>query len=146
MPEPHWSGKTSTKDYVDDVLTQVAHVEWHDAQFQPGWSNVGDPWSPVRYRRTLNNVVHVEGKATHPADFDPQATWLPIFQLPPDCLPYGAIEYGCLSNDNAISKIVVWGDGMIIWAGYATGQFATNIPYVALAAINFSVGTDTPAS
>jgi hypothetical protein len=138
-----------TQADLDAILAGVAHVDWHDVGkpgeplFQPGFSNLGPPWSPARFRHTLNNTVYLQGTVTHPADFDPESTWLPIFQLPPELIPNGSIQFGCISNDNSMSKIVVWEDGMVIWGGYITGTFVANIPYVSLGGVSFSVGADT---
>jgi hypothetical protein len=136
----------TTREDLDAILASVAHVEWHDVgkpgepPFQPGWTNFGPPWSPLRFRNTLNSTVYLQGAVVHNADFDPQSTWLPIFQLPPALVPNGAIQYGCISNDNSVSKVVVWEDGMVIWGGYIAGQFATNVPHLSLAGVSFSIG------
>jgi len=126
------------------------HVDWNvvgDADGPPflsGWRNTGDPWAPVRFRLTLNNVVHIEGQATNDDQTTGAATWLPIFQLPDDCLPGAPLRYGCLVNDAAIGKIIVWEDGLVLWGGYMLGTPSPGIPYVSLDAIHFSVGAEQP--
>jgi hypothetical protein len=140
----------TTRSDLDGILASVAAVEWHDVgkpgepPFQSEFSNLGSPWSPARFRHTLNNTVYLQGTVTHPSDFDPQSTWLPIFQLPAELMPSGSIQFGCISNDNSMSKVVVWEDGAVIWGGYITGTFVANIPELSLGGISFSVGAAQP--
>ena len=139
------SGIVSEEDLAG-ILASVAAVDWHmigapgEPPFQSEFSNLGPPWAAAGFRHTLNNTVYLQGSVTHPADFDPQSTWLPIFQLPLELKPLGSIQFGCISNDNSMSKIVVWEDGTVIWGGYITGTFVSNIPYVSLGGVSFSVG------
>ena len=130
----------ATTEDVDKILAGVAAVEWVYPELLSEWRNTGDPWCPVRWRRTLNNVVHIEGQATNDNPSYGAATWLPIFQLPPECLPGESLRFGCLCNDNAIGKIIVWKDGLVLWGGYMLGPVADYIPYVSLDVVQFSVG------
>jgi len=138
--------RVTTEDDLDAILGQVAEVEWDvvgaadGPPFLSGFRPTGDPWAVPRFRRTLNNVVHIEGQITNDDQTAGAATWLPMFQLPPDCLPGMPLRYGCLANDNSIGKVIVWTDGLVLWGGYVLGPGAPGIPYVSLDTIHFSVG------
>jgi hypothetical protein len=120
----------TTQQDLDDVLTQVAAVTWHDIDtpgepnFQSQFRNMGDPWSPARYRVLANSTVRVQGTVCCDDDTIADSQWLPIFQLPAELAPGYTLEFSALTNDNTISRLYVWEDGTVIWAGYAIGNHA----------------------
>jgi hypothetical protein len=126
----------TTHDDLDNVLAQVAAVNWHDIgapgqpPFQNQFRNIGDPWSPARYRTLANSTIRLQGTITCDDPTIADATWLPIFVLPADAAPGANLEFMALTNDNAISRLYVWADGTVIWAGYAIGPHApiTRLP------------------
>jgi hypothetical protein len=77
---------TTTTD-LDAILASVAAVEWHYLEPLNGFENLpnlfGDNWAPLRYRLTLNNIVHLEGLVKPP----PQQSGSPtvICLMPADC-------------------------------------------------------------
>jgi len=122
--------RVTTEDDLNAVLAQVAAVEWHDIgaagepPFQPGWRNIGSPWSPARYRILANSTVRVQGTVCCDDPTIADATWIPIFQLPAEVSPGVNLEFSALTNDNAFSRMYVWADGQVIWGGYVTAPHA----------------------
>jgi hypothetical protein len=120
----------TTHDDLDAVLAQVATVTWHnigaanEPPFQSGFRNIGDPWSPARYRQLANSTIRLQGTVTCDDATIADATWIPMFTLPPAAAPDYNLEFMALTNDNAISRLYVWADGTVVWAGYAIGPHA----------------------
>lgn len=121
-----------TQTDLDAVLSTVAGVEWHDIgsagepPFLSGFRNIGDPWSPARYRMLANSTVRIQGTVCCDDATIEDATWIPIFQLPADAAPANNLEFVTLTNDDAWSRIIVWTDGTVVWGGYTT------VPHVAV--------------
>lgn len=138
--------RVTTQDDLEGILTSVAEVEWHhvgdpgEPAFLSEFRNIGDPWAPARYRLTLNNVVHLEGTVTCDDQTIGAATWIPVFTFPPECAPGANIELGVISNDESLSKLIVWGDGQVVWGGYMLGPGSKPLQRLSLAGVNFSVG------
>jgi hypothetical protein len=139
----------TTQQDLDDVLARVAGVTWNDIgtpnqpPFQSSFRNIGDPWSPARYRVLANSTVRLQGTVTSDDPSIADATWIPIFQLPAEVAPGHNLEFSALTNDNAISRMYVWNDGTVVWGGYAIGPHApiTRLP------LNFlSWSTQGPAT
>ena len=128
-----------TQADLDQVLADVARTDWINLELLSGFNNIGDPWAVARYRRTLNSTVYLEGSIRNPDTTISEATWIPIAQLPEDSRPTAALEFDALTNDDAMSKIVVWPDGQVVWAGFRIGQHGT-IDRLSLNNVNFSVG------
>lgn len=137
--------QVTTQDDLDGILTSVAHVEWHDigapgeAPFLSGFRNTGDPWGNARYRHTLNNTVYLEGTVSNDDQTLASATWVPIFQFPPECNPGASLRFLGLANDDAIAKLILWEDGQLVWGGFVVGP-QQPIDYVSLGGVSFSVG------
>jgi hypothetical protein len=119
--------RVTTQEDLEAVLTEVAAVNWHDIgtagepPFQSQFRNIGDPWSPCRYRILANSTVRMQGTICCDDQTIADATWVPIFTLPPEARPDYTLEFSALTNDNAISKLYVWDNGDVIWGGYADG-------------------------
>jgi len=137
--------KVTTTEDLDDVLASVAAVDWHtvgqpgEPAFMSGWRNTGDPWGNCRYRLTLNNIVHLEGTVSNDDASLAGATWVPIFQFPPECNPGASLRFTGVANDKAIAMLIVWADGTLVFGGWITGP-QQQIDYVSLAQVSFSVG------
>jgi hypothetical protein len=122
--------RVTTQEDLEAVLAEVAAVNWHDIgapgepPFQSMFRNIGDPWSPCRYRILANSTVRMQGTICCDDQTISDATWVPIFTLPPEARPDYTLEFSALTNDNAISKVYVWADGTVVWAGYAIGPHA----------------------
>jgi len=135
----------TTQEDLDAILASVAHVEWHDIgapgepPFLSGFRNTGDPWGHARYRRTLNSTVYLEGTVSNDDQTLGGATWVPIFQFPPDCSPGASLRFLGLANDDSIGKLILWEDGTLVWGGFAVGPHEP-IDYVSLGGVSFSVG------
>lgn len=120
---------TTTAD-LDAVLSAVAAVDWHDIgapgepPFQSSFRNIGDPWSPARYRMLANSTVRLQGTVTSDDQTIADATWVPLFTLPPEAAPDYSLEFCALTNDNAFSKLIIWANGDVIWGGYVMGPHA----------------------
>ena len=60
----------TTRQDLDDVLDQVAAVNWHDIgtpgepPFLSQFRNIGDPWSPARFRVLANSTVRLQGNSS----------------------------------------------------------------------------------
>jgi hypothetical protein len=122
--------RVTTQEDLQAVLASVAAVTWHDIgaagepAFQSQFRNIGDPWSPARFRILANSTVRMQGTVTCDDQTIADANWIPIFTLPPEARPDYNLEFMALTNDNAISKLYVWNDGTVVWAGYAIGTHA----------------------
>jgi len=122
--------RVTTEADLNAVLTMVATVTWHDIgalgepPFQSSFRNIGDPWSPCRYRLLANSTVRLQGTIACDDPTIADATWIPIFQLPPQARPDYNLEFSALTNDNAFSKLYVMADGQVVWGGYVTGPHA----------------------
>jgi len=122
--------RVTTQDDLNNVLAEVAGVVWHDIgapgepAFQPDWRNIGEPWSPARFRILANSTVRLQGTVCCQDPSIADATWIPIFQLPASVAPGANLEFSALTNDNAISRMYIWADGWVVWAGYALGPHA----------------------
>lgn len=122
--------QVTTHDDLDAVLASVAAVTWHDIgaagepAFQSQFRNIGDPWSPARYRQLANSTIRLQGTITCDDQAIADDTWVPICALPPEAAPGVNLEFSALTNDNAISRLYVWEDGLVVWAGYAMGPHA----------------------
>jgi hypothetical protein len=139
----------TTQTDLNDVLDRVANVVWNDIgtpgqpPFQSSFRNIGDPWSPCRYRTLANSTVRLQGTVTCDDPTIADATWIPIFQLPPEVAPGHNLEFSALTNDNAISRMYIWTDGTVVWGGYAIGPHAP----IARLPLNFlSWSTQGPAT
>ena len=79
--------RVTTVEDLDAILASVAAVDWNYLEPLNGFENLpnlfGDNWVPLRYRLTLNNVVHLEGLVKPP----PEQSGSPIViaMLPQDC-------------------------------------------------------------
>jgi len=141
--------RVTTEDDLNAVLAKVASVDWHDIgtpgepPFLSQFRNIGDPWSPCRYRILANSTVRLQGTITCDDQTISDATWIPIFQLPPEAAPDYTLEFAALTNDNAFSKLYVWDDGNVIWGGY-TG-IGPNAPIARLPLNFLSWSTAGPA-
>lgn len=77
----------TTQSSLDGILASVAAVEWHYLEPLNGFENLpnlfGDNWAPLRYRLTLNNIVHLEGLLKPP----PGQSGSPVVicVMPEDC-------------------------------------------------------------
>jgi hypothetical protein len=122
--------KVTTEDDLDAVLASVATVTWHnigtpgEPVFQSQFRNIGDPWSPARYRQLANSTVRLQGTVSCDDQTISDATWIPIFKLPPEAAPDYSLEFCALTNDNAFSRLYIWETGDVIWAGYVMGPHA----------------------
>jgi hypothetical protein len=139
----------TTQDDLDNVLAEVAAVNWHDIgaagepAFQSQFRNIGDPWSPARFRVLANSTVRLQGTVSCDDQTIVDSTWLPIFTLPGECAPGYSLEFGVVTNDNAVSKLLVWEDGEVLWGGYQIGSHAT-IERLPLNGISWSTGVPVP--
>jgi len=122
--------RVTTQEDLEAVLAEVAAVNWHNIG-QPGepaflsqFRNIGDPWSPCRYRMLANSTVRMQGTVTCDDPSVADATWVPIFTLPPEATPDYSLEFCALTNDDAFSKLYVWDTGDVIWGGYVLGPHA----------------------
>jgi hypothetical protein len=120
----------TTKDDLDQILTQVAAVTWHnigdpgEPPFLSQFRNIGDPWSPARFRILANSTVRLQGTVACDDQSISDSTWVPIFTLPPEIAPDYNLEFTGLTNDNAWSKLYIWDTGDVIWGGYITEPHA----------------------
>lgn len=120
----------TTQDDLDAVLTRVAAVDWHDVgaagepAFQSQFRNMGDPWSPLRFRIMANSTIRLQGTICCDDQSIADSTWIPIFNLPAECAPGYNLEFCALTNDDAFSRLYVWEDGSVIWAGFVMGPHA----------------------
>jgi hypothetical protein len=120
----------TTQADLDAVLAEVAAVNWHnigtpgEPPFQSQFRNIGDPWSPARYRLLANSTVRMQGTITCDDPTIIDSTWVPIFTLPAEAAPDYNLEFTALTNDNAWSKLYIWDTGDVIWAGYVIGTHA----------------------
>lgn len=120
--------EVTTREDLDAVLADVARVERHpigasgEPGFLSGFRNIGDPWAAASYRHLSNGTVRLEGTVMCQDDTIGDATWIPVFQLPSDLAPGSNLEFSALTNDNAISRMYVWDDGLVVWGGYAIGD------------------------
>jgi hypothetical protein len=77
---------TTTTD-LNAILASVAAVEWHYLEPLNGFENLpnlfGDNWAPLRYRLTLNNIVHLEGLVKPPAG--QSGSPIVIAMMPEEC-------------------------------------------------------------
>ena len=134
-----------TQDDIDGILVRVARVDWHnigadgEPPFLSGFRNLGDPWGHARYRHSANNIVHLEGCVSNDDASLAGATWVPIFQFPPEAAPGASLRFLGMANDHSIAAIVVWEDGLVVFAGWVVGPTAP-IDYISLAGVSFSVG------
>jgi hypothetical protein len=141
--------RVTTQDDLDAILAEVAAVNWHnigapgEPPFLSQFRNIGDPWSPCRYRTLANSTVRLQGTICCDDQTIADATWIPIFQLPPEAAPDYTLEFSALTNDNAFSKLYVWDDGNVIWGGY-TG-IGPNAPIARLPLNFLSWSTSGPA-
>jgi hypothetical protein len=139
----------TTQDDLDAVLTSVATVNWHNIgdpgqpPFLSGFRNIGDPWSPARYRTLANSTVRLQGTICCDDTTIADSTWIPIFTLPPQAAPDYNLEFCALTNDNAFSRLYIWNTGDIIWAGYIMGPHAP-ISRLPLNFISWSTTGPTP--
>ena len=131
------------------MLASVAAVTWHDIgaagepPFLSSFRNIGDPWSPARFRVLANSTVRMQGTVTCDDPTIADSTWLPIFTLPPELAPDYNLEFAALTNDNAFSKLFIWNTGDVIWGGYVMGTHAP----IARLPLNFiSWSTTGPAT
>jgi hypothetical protein len=114
----------TTQQDLDAILAEVAGVVWHnigdpgEPPFLSNFRNMGDPWSPARYRVLANSTVRLQGTLVCDDTTISNATWIPIFQLPVEYAPGDNLEFSTLTNDNAISRMYVWDDGTVVWGGY----------------------------
>jgi hypothetical protein len=117
----------TTQDDLDQVLNSVAAVIWHNVgdpnepPFQSQFRNIGDPWSPLRFRLLANSTVRLQGTITCDDQTIGGATWVPICQLPAEVAPGYNLEFCALTNDDAFSRVYVWEDGQLVWGGYISG-------------------------
>lgn len=120
----------TTQDDLDAVLTTVAGIAWHDIgaagepAFQSQFRNIGDPWSPMRYRVMANSTIRLQGTICCDDQGIADSTWIPICQLPSEVAPGYNLEFCALTNDDSFSRLYVWEDGSIVWAGYVIGTHA----------------------
>lgn len=118
--------RVTTEDDLTAVLDSVAEVVWHDIgapgepPFLSQFFNLGDPWSPARYRALLNSTVRVQGTVgcSDPTIVD--ATWIPIFQIPAEHAPGANLEFFTFANDANPCRMFVWADGTVVWGGYTS--------------------------
>jgi len=128
--------RVTTEDDLNAILQSVAAVDWHDIgtpnepPFLSQFRNIGDPWSPLRYRHLANSTVRLQGTICCDDTTISDATWIPICTLPADMAPDYNLEFSAVTNDNSISKLYIWDTGDIIWGGYVTGPHApiTRLP------------------
>lgn len=138
----------TTQDDLDAVLAQVAAVDQHhigdpgEPPFAANWRNIGDPWAVASYRHLANSTVRLQGTVMCQDQTIQDATWIPVFTLPAELAPAGNLEFGVLTNDNAISKVAVWSDGNVVWCGYMIG---THAPVSRLPLNGLSWSTTGPA-
>jgi hypothetical protein len=126
---------------LDAILASVAHVDWHNITVQSRFTNVGQGYSPARYRLTLNNVVHCEGWLAHGAYTGNETLPILVGSLPVGARPGGKLVFPSymVTQDGSsvyLARKEVWPDGSIYYAG----QLITSPHYVSLSNINFSVG------
>jgi hypothetical protein len=140
-----------TQTDLDAVLATVAGVDWHDIgapgepQFLSGFRNIGDPWSPARYRLLANSTIRIQGTVCCDDATIQDATWIPIFQLPPEAAPANNLEFVTLTNDDAWSRVYVWASGEVIWAGY-TGAPHAAVGRLPLNMLSWSTSGPAPSS
>jgi hypothetical protein len=124
----------TTQQDLDNVLNSVAAVTWHNVgdpgepPFQSQFRNIGDPWSPCRFRILANSTVRLQGTITCDDQTIADSTWLNIFDLPPEAAAGYSLEFAILTNDNAISKLFIWENGQVIWGGYTGIGPTTHAP------------------
>ena len=122
--------RVTTQEDLEEILAQVAAVDWHnigaagEPAFQSQFRNIGDPWSPLRYRILANSTVRMQGTICCDDQTIADATWVPIFTLPPEARPDYTLEFSALTNDDAFSRVYIWNTGEVIWGGYAVGAHA----------------------
>jgi hypothetical protein len=116
--------RVTTKEDLEAVLAEVAAVNWHDIgaagepPFLSQFRNIGDPWSPCRYRVLANSTVRMQGTVCCDDQTIGGSTWVPIFTLPTDAAPDYNLEFAALTNDNCFSKVYIWDTGDVVWGGY----------------------------
>jgi hypothetical protein len=131
-----------TQEDLDAILAAVAAVEWHDLELLSGCVNYGQGWAPMRYRLTLNNVVHLEGLITKDPPFRESDAPLPIAVLPVECWPGLSLLYSVPSSGQNPARIDIQADGTIVFQGSITGTAES--AFLSLCGINFSVGGTSP--
>jgi hypothetical protein len=128
--------RVTTEEDIEAILASVAAVDWHDIgapdepPFLSQFRNIGDPWSRCSYRILANSTVRLQGTVCCDDQTISDATWIPIFTLPPEARPGYNLEFSALTNDDAFSKLFIWETGEVIWGGYAIGAHApiTRLP------------------
>jgi len=142
--------RVTTQEDLEAVLASVAAVTWHDIgaagepAFQSQFRNIGDPWSPCRYRLLANSTVRLQGTVCCDDQTIADATWVLIFTLPPEARPDYTLEFSALTNDDAFSRLYIWDNGDVIWGGYALGPHAP-IGRLPLNFVSWSTAGPAPA-
>jgi hypothetical protein len=142
----------TTQDDLDAVLAEVAAVSWHnigdpgEPPFLSEFRNIGDPWSPLRYRVLANSTVRMQGTVCCDDQTIGSSTWVPIFTLPAAVAPDYSLEFCALTNDTAFSKLYIWDTGDVIWGGYVNTSGSMPTDPVGRLPLNFlSWSTTGPA-
>jgi hypothetical protein len=128
--------RVSTTEDVDAILAGVAAVDWRYLDPLNGFENLpslfGDNWAPLRYRLTLNNIVHLEGLVKPP----PGQSGSPIViaMLPQECHSgYDLVFPAKSAIPNEEGHVYFRSDGRLELAS------AQPWPWVSLCGISWSV-------
>ncbi len=131
--------RVTTQDDLDQILAQVAAVNWRTFDLQPGFAPYGQDFADPRYRLTLNNVVHVEGMVACTPPLSDDDVGKVIATLDTDCLPGGRLLFSAPAFGNS-ARIDVSPTGDIAFQGMLIG--GGMIDWFSLSMITYSVGGD----
>lgn len=112
---PFWSGVPPPVDNPTD---------WQLPVFEDGWGSFGDPLEPVRYRKTEDWTVIIQGTAAG-GSVSSNAT---IFTLPPEYRPEKSLEWRGIPSGGT-SRVQVTSDGRIRPMAGSSGIFNLNLTY-----------------
>jgi hypothetical protein len=126
---------------ITAILAGVAAVEWIYLEPLNGFENLpnlfGDNWAPLRYRHTLNNIVHLEGLVKPPTG--QSGSPIVIAVMPEECRSgYDLVFPAKSSIPNEEGHIYLRSDGRL--------ELASAYPWawVSLCGISWSVEGTSP--
>lgn len=123
-----------TQESLDAILASVAETVWFDLTLENGFEPYGDDWPAARCRLLLNNSVFLEGLVKRDT-LDEAVT---ICVLPEEARPGANLMFVAPSSGPSTSRIDVYPDGTVLWAGLIEGSNPQ--AFVSLSSINFSTG------
>jgi hypothetical protein len=132
---------TTTND-LNNILAQVAAVEWHYLQPLNGFQNYvdvyGGDWVKLRYRHTLNNIVHLEGMLTRNPPIEEAEEPIVLAVMPEVSRSGYSLVFAATCTEDVLGRIDLQPDGSLV----LTSQAASPISWLSLCGISWSVEGD----